>query len=64
MQIEVSVLLPVFNAEDFLESSIGSLLHQTVEDFELIITDDGSTDRSALIMAEMAKHDNRITILK
>ena len=64
MQIAVSVLLPVFNAEDFLESSIWSILNQTVEDFELIIIDDGSTDRSAVIMDEMAAKDNRITILR
>ena len=63
-QIAVSVLLPVFNAEEFLESAIGSILHQTVEDFELIIIDDSSTDKSPVIMDELAAKDRRITILR
>jgi len=63
-QIAVSVLLPVFNAEGFLESAIRSILHQTLEDFELIIIDDGSTDRSSVIMDELATKDRRITILR
>lgn len=42
----VSVLLPVFNAEQFVEDCIRSILNQSLQDFELIIVNDGSTDRS------------------
>jgi len=42
----ISVILPVYNAEEFLSDSIESILQQTFEDFELIIINDGSTDRS------------------
>jgi len=58
---EISIVMPVFNAERFLEETIKSLLSQTFKDFELIIVNDGSTDSSL----EIAKSfdDNRIRIL-
>jgi glycosyltransferase involved in cell wall biosynthesis len=48
----VSVVLPVYNGETWLRSCVQSVLNQTLAEFELIIGDDGSTDRSRDILAE------------
>jgi len=60
---QVSVLLPVYNAEPFLEECLASLRHQTLYDFEVVAVDDGSTDRSALILEQWAATDARIRVL-
>ncbi|NTR92154.1 glycosyltransferase family 2 protein, partial [Enterococcus faecium] len=49
---KVSVIIPVFNSEDFLEEAINSLLTQTLKEVELIFIDDGSQDRSYEILQE------------
>lgn len=59
-ETQVSVVLPVFNAADFLPASIESVLRQSLQNFELIIIDDGSTDRSKEVIAGYAKKDSRI----
>lgn len=59
---ELSVILPVFNAEQYLRESIDSVLCQTFKDFELIIINDGSTDSSEQIIQSYT--DNRIVYLK
>jgi glycosyltransferase involved in cell wall biosynthesis len=58
----VSVLLPVFNCEEYVEEAIRSVLAQTFADFELIVIDDGSTDRSPEALARV--RDPRITLLR
>jgi glycosyltransferase involved in cell wall biosynthesis len=50
----ISVLLPVYNAERYLGEAVESILGQTFRDFELLVIDDGSTDRSGEIIAEFA----------
>jgi glycosyltransferase involved in cell wall biosynthesis len=50
----LSIGLPVYNGEDFLAESLDSLLGQTYEDFELIISDNASTDGTALREAGLA----------
>jgi glycosyltransferase involved in cell wall biosynthesis len=60
LQVAVSVILPVYNAEDFLAEALQSVLSQTHQNFELIAIDDGSTDRSPDILAEFASRDRRI----
>lgn len=60
----VSIVLPVYNGEKYLESSIQSCIDQTLTDWELIIIDDGSVDRSAQIAQQFAKMDNRIHYYK
>lgn len=54
---EVSVILPVYNAELFLEESIQSILGQFYSDIELIVVNDGSSDRSADIISGWAAKD-------
>ena len=60
-KLSVSIGLPVFNGEDYLRQSIDSILAQTYENFELIISDNASTDRTQQICREYAKRDSRIS---
>ncbi len=63
MTAEISCLsigMPVYNGEQFLEESLNSLLNQTFEDFELIISDNASTDRTEEICRAYAAKDQRI----
>ena len=56
----VSVVLPIYNAEDYLGQAMESLLSQSMRDWEAWLIDDGSTDRSAEIMEYYARRDNRV----
>ena len=60
----VSVLLPVWNGEAFLEAAVESILRQTLSSFELIVIDDGSTDASAAIAENFARSDDRVRLLR
>lgn len=60
----VSVLLPVFNAAEFLPSCLKSLGRQSFEDFEVLAIDDGSTDQSVEILREWGRSDGRLRILE
>jgi len=60
----LSIGLPVYNGEDFLAESLDSLLGQTYEDFELIISDNASTDGTADICRGYAKQDSRIRYVR
>lgn len=57
---QVSVCMPCFNRQDYIGESIESVLAQSFSDFELIITDNGSTDRTVEIIKEYASKDSRI----
>lgn len=59
----VSVVVPIFNADNYLKQCIESILSQTFTDFEIICVDDGSTDRSLQIINDYQKQDGRIKIL-
>jgi glycosyltransferase involved in cell wall biosynthesis len=59
----VSVLLPVFNAEAYIETALASILGQSVDDFECIVINDGSTDGSAAILDRMASADKRVRLI-
>jgi len=61
---KVSIGLPVFNGESFLDESLNSLLGQTYEDFELIISDNASTDSTADIIARYKALDSRIRYVR
>jgi len=55
--------MPVYNTEKYLEECIESILNQTFADFEFIISDDGSTDKSKEIIKKYAEKDSRIVFL-
>ncbi len=59
---KVSVVMPVFNGERFLEEAICSVLNQTLSDFEFVIVDDGSTDSTPAILARFCQSDSRIQV--
>lgn len=61
---KVSIVMPVFNGEDFLRQSIESVLKQTYEDWELIIVDDCSSDSTPEIIEEYKKQDPRIKTIR
>ena len=61
---KISVVMPVFNGEQYLKESIESILCQTFTDFEFIIVDDQSTDSSWQIIQEYAAKDSRIAAVK
>lgn len=59
----LSIIVPVYNVEQYLPRCIDSILGQTFQDFELILVDDGSPDRCGLICDEYAKKDSRIIVI-
>lgn len=61
---KLSVIMSVYNGETFIRESVESILNQTFKDFEFIIVDDGSTDRTLDILNDYAKLDDRIRILR
>ena len=60
---KVSVIIPVYNVEKYLGECLDSVLRQTLKDIEIICVNDGSTDGSAVILAEYAQKDPRIRII-
>ena len=59
----ISVIIPVYNVEIFLHDCLNSILKQTYTNLEIILVDDGSTDKSGEICDEFAKQDNRIKVI-
>lgn len=59
----VSIIMPCYNAERYIAQSIESVLAQTYQNWELLITDDGSTDKSVEIITKYCAKDDRITVL-
>ena len=61
--VKISVIMPIYNAAEFLKESIEDILAQTLKEFELICVDDGSVDESKNIIEEFVKHDSRVKYL-
>lgn len=59
----VSIIIPIYKVEEYLARCIDSILAQTYEDWELILVDDGSPDKSGQICEEYAEKDDRICVL-
>lgn len=60
MKLKISIIVPVYQVEDVLERCIKSLINQTYENIEVILVDDGSTDKSSEICDEYSKKDSRV----
>ena len=60
--MKISVIVPVYNTEKYLNKCLDSILAQTFTDFELLLIDDGSTDNSGKICDEYAAKDNRVKV--
>lgn len=60
----ISIIIPVFNTEKYLSQCLDSILHQSYNNWEAIIIDDGSTDNSATIYNQYKIKDSRIKIIK
>lgn len=65
MEKKVSIIVPVYNAEKYIEETVASVRAQTFKDWELLLVDDSSTDNTAQVLEEMLKKepDGRIRIL-
>lgn len=59
----ISIIVPIFNAENHLEKTVDSILAQTFEDFELILINDGSNDQSLEICNTISKRDPRVQVI-
>lgn len=60
---KISVIVPLYNMEKLIERCLKSIINQTYENLEIIVVDDGSTDNSAKIAAEIAETDDRIRLI-
>lgn len=60
---KLSIIVPVYNVEKYINQCIDSILNQTLNDFELILINDGSTDKSGIICDEYCKIDSRIKVI-
>jgi len=60
---KVSVIVPAYNSEEFIEKCLVSILAQTYKNLELIVCDDGSSDRTLDIVTNLSQKDNRIYVL-
>ncbi len=59
----ISIIVPIYNVEKYLNKCIESIVNQTYENIEIILIDDGSNDNSGIICDEYAKKDNRIIVV-
>ena len=62
MKPKVSIILPTYNGEKYIKKSIDSIVNQTFSDWELIIVDDCSSDRTYSVIEQYTKQDKRIHI--
>ncbi len=60
---KISIIMPIYNSENYIKESLNSLINQTFKNFELICINDGSTDNTLNILKEYEKNDERIEII-
>lgn len=60
----IPIIVPVYNAERYLAQCVDSILAQTFTDFELLLINDGSKDKSVKICDEYAKNDSRVRVFQ
>ena len=61
---DISVIVPVYNSEEYLRECLDSILAQSFRDFELILVDDGSSDGSGGICEEYKGSDSRVRLIR
>lgn len=59
----LSIIIPCYNTEKYLQKCIDSILHQTISDYEIILVDDGSTDKTGMLCDELAENHACIKVL-
>ena len=62
-EVKVSIIVPVYNAENYLKNCLNSLLGQTLKEIEIICVNDGSKDKSLDILHEYSAKDKRIKVI-
>ena len=60
---KISVIVPVYNCEEYLERCVNSITSQSYKNLEVILVDDGSPDKSGEICDRLSKSDNRIKVI-
>lgn len=63
MEELISVIVPVYNVEKYVEKCVESIINQTYKNIEIILVDDGSTDNSGKIIDNISLKDNRIKVI-
>ena len=63
-KILISVIVPVYNVQNYVEACLNSILSQTYQNFELIVVDDGSSDNSGAICDKIALEDSRVKVFR
>ena len=64
MKPKISIIVPVYNVEAYLDKCLNSLVNQTLKEIEIIVVNDGSKDNSELIIKKYKQKDKRIIYLK
>ena len=59
----VSVIIPVYNSENYVEACIGSVVNQSYKNLEIIVVNDGSTDGSQYLVEKYASADSRVVVI-
>lgn len=60
---KLSIICPVYNSEKYLKRCVASISNQTISDFEVILVDDGSTDKSGILCDQLKNSDSRIQVI-
>ena len=63
MKPKISIIIPVYNVQDYLDECLGSLVCQTFKDFEIVLVNDGSTDNTLSHIQSFAKNDHRAIVI-
>lgn len=63
MTPKISIILPIYNVEKYLDRCMNTILNQTIKDIEVILVDDGSPDKAPMMCDQYAKKDNRVKVI-
>ena len=61
--IKISIIIPIYNVEDYLGQCLESIINQSYKNLEIICVNDGSTDKSLIVIKEYEKKDKRIKVI-